>query len=148
MRQRTQRALILGKSASKKSGKSSITGSNYGRLIEKYALREGVPIALAHAVVRVESNYRSSARGAAGEVGLMQIKPATARGMGYRGSVKALFDPETNIRWGMKYLGKAHVLGGGSTCGTILKYNAGHGAKRMNKVSSRYCSKVKRILAG
>ena len=41
----------------------------------------------------------------------------------------------------------AHELGGGTTCGTILKYNAGHAAKRMNPVSAAYCSKVKRHLA-
>ena len=60
----------------------------------------------------------------------MQIKPATARMMGYRGSAKGLYNPDTNIKYGMKYLAKAHKLGGGTTCGTILKYNAGHGAKR------------------
>jgi len=99
---------------------------------------------LAQAVIRIESNFRVNARGAAGEIGLMQIKPATARMMGYSGSVKGLYDPETNIRYGMKYLAMAQRLGGGSLCGTILKYNAGHAAKRMNKVSSAYCSKVKR----
>ena len=26
----------------------------------------------------------------------------------------------------------AHKLGGGDTCATILRYNAGHAAKRMN----------------
>ncbi len=94
----------------------------------------------------MESNYRTNARGRAGEIGLMQIKPATARGMGFTGSAKALYDPATNLRWGMKYLGKAHQLGRGSTCGTILRYNAGHGAKRMNKISAAYCGKVKRHL--
>lgn len=121
-------------------------GAPYSALIAKYARAEGVPVALAHAVVRVESNYRASARGSAGEVGLMQIKPSTARGMGYSGSTKALYDPETNLRWGMKYLGKAYQLGGGDTCGAILRYNAGHGAKRMNKVSAAYCAKVKKHL--
>ena len=77
----------------------------------------------------------------------MQIKPATARMMGYTGSVKGLFQPETNIKYGMKYLAKAHELGGGTTCGTILKYNAGHAARRMNPVSSAYCTKVKQQLA-
>ena len=43
----------------------------------------------------------------------------------------------------MKYLGLAHQLSGGTTCGTILRYNAGHAAKRMNPVSAAYCSKVK-----
>ena len=76
----------------------------------------------------------------------MQIKLATARLMGYRGSKQQLYDPETNIKYGMKYLGKAHKLSGGKTCGTILRYNAGHAAKRMNKISSRYCSKVKNII--
>lgn len=118
----------------------------YGAIIARYAAAYGVPVSLAHAVVRVESNYRANARGSAGEIGLMQIKPATARGLGYSGSAKGLYNPETNIKYGMKYLGQAHKLSGGSTCGTILKYNAGHGAKRMNPVSARYCAKVRRHL--
>lgn len=118
----------------------------YAKLISSYAKANGVAVSLAHAVIKVESNYRSDARGSAGEVGLMQIKPATARMMGYRGSTKGLYNPETNIKFGMKYLGMAQDLGGGTTCGTILKYNAGHGAKRMNPVSKRYCGKVQAIL--
>lgn len=121
-------------------------GGGYSGLIKSYATAYGVPADLAHAVVRVESNFNPRARGRAGEVGLMQIKPATARMMGYRGSAKGLYDPETNIKFGMKYLALAHQLGGGTTCGTILKYNAGHGAKRMNPVSKRYCGKVQSII--
>lgn len=122
--------------------------SAYDAIISKHAAKHGVPVALARAVVRIESNFRPNARGRAGEIGLMQIKPATARMMGYSGSAKGLYDPETNIRWGMKYLAKAHTLGGGDTCGTILRYNAGHGAKRMNKISAAYCAKVKRHMGG
>ena len=125
----------------------SFSTSPYTSLISKYAKTYGVPVALAHAVVRVESNFNPKARGSAGEIGLMQIKPATARMMGYSGSSKGLYDPETNIRYGMKYLSKAHDLGNGQTCSTILKYNAGHGAKRMNPVSKRYCGKVQALLA-
>ncbi|MDP2731900.1 MAG: lytic transglycosylase domain-containing protein [Hoeflea sp.] len=118
----------------------------YADLISSHAKSQGVPESLAHAVISVESNYRANARGSAGEVGLMQIKPATARMMGYRGSAKGLYNPETNIKYGMLYLAKAHQLGGGTTCGTILKYNAGHGAKRMNPVSQRYCGKVTKLM--
>lgn len=118
------------------------------RIIDKHAKANGVPLSIARAIVRIESNYRTNARGRAGEVGLMQIKPATARMMGYRGSVKGLFDPETNIKYGMKYLGIAHESGGGAICNTILKYNAGHAARRMNPVSRAYCSKVKRVIEG
>lgn len=128
-----------------KTVKMTTSSGSYGAIIARYAAAYGVPVSLAHAVIRVESNYRAGARGSAGEVGLMQIKPATARGLGYSGSVKGLYNPDTNIRYGMKYLGMAHKLSGGTTCGTILKYNAGHGAKRMNPVSAAYCSKVKRL---
>ncbi|WFP73334.1 lytic transglycosylase domain-containing protein [Mesorhizobium sp. WSM4906] len=115
----------------------------YSAIIARYAASYGVPVSLAKAVIKIESNYRPNMVGSAGEIGLMQIKPATARMMGYTGSAKGLFDPDTNIKYGMKYLAMAQGLGGGTTCGTILKYNAGHGARRMNPVSAAYCSKVK-----
>ena len=118
-------------------------GRAYSDIIARYAASYGVPVSLARAVVTIESNYNPGKTGSAGEVGLMQIKPATARMMGYTGSLKGLYDPDTNIRFGMKYLAMAQDLGGGTTCGTILKYNAGHGATRMNPVSSAYCRKVK-----
>ncbi len=118
----------------------------FSGLIKTYANKYGVPVKLAHAVVKVESNFNPRARGKAGEIGLMQIKPTTARMLGYSGSSKGLYDPETNIQFGMKYLAMAHELGGGETCGTILRYNAGHGAKRMNPVSAAYCRKVKAIM--
>ncbi|MEO0635702.1 MAG: transglycosylase SLT domain-containing protein [Pseudomonadota bacterium] len=121
-------------------------GKPYEALIRKHAKANNVPVDLALAVVQIESSFNPKARGAAGEVGLMQIKPATARGMGYSGLTRALYNPETNIKWGMKYLGGARAKSDGSVCGTILKYNAGHYAKRMNKISANYCRKVKRIL--
>ena len=66
-----------------------------------------MPVSLAKAVITIESNYRPNIVGSAGEIGLMQIKPATARMMGYSGSAKGLFDPDTNIKYGMKYLAMA-----------------------------------------
>ena len=128
-----------------KTKKPAKTGMN--GLIAKYAKQHGVPYSLGKAVVQVESTFRPNVTGGSGEIGLMQIKLSTARGMGYKGSRKGLYDPATNLYWGMKYLGRAHQLAGGSTCGTILRYNAGHAAKRMNPISSRYCGKVKRILS-
>lgn len=118
-------------------------GVQYAAIVARYASSYGVPASLAHAVIKIESNYRPNMVGNAGEIGLMQIKPATARMMGYSGSVRGLYDPDTNIKYGMKYLAMARELAGGTTCGTILKYNAGHGATRMNPISAAYCSKVK-----
>jgi soluble lytic murein transglycosylase-like protein len=112
----------------------------YSAMITNHALANDIPIDLALAVVKHESRYDADATGQAGEIGLMQIKLATARGMGYRGSATKLYDPATNVRWGMKYLGKARQLAGGSECGTLSKYNGGHGTKRMIR---SYCSKVR-----
>lgn len=114
----------------------------YAALITRYARKFGVSPELADAVVRIESHFDPRARGKAGEIGLMQIKPSTARLMGYRGSVKGLYEPETNIRLGMKYLAAAQELGDGTTCSTILKYNAGHSATHMNPISKHYCNLV------
>ena len=125
---------------------STKSGKPYDSIISRYAAENSVPVDLAHAVVFSESTYRANATGAAGEVGLMQLRMATARMIGYTGSRQGLYDPETNIKYGMKYLGMAHKLGGGSTCGTILKYNAGHGAKSMNPISQQYCNKVRKLL--
>jgi len=132
----------------KEDSSAGMTRRPYHAQIVKHANANGVPVALALAVVRVESNYRPGVRGRAGEVGLMQIKPQTARGMGFSGSTKALYDPETNLRWGMKYLAGAYQRAGGDTCGTIMRYQGGHYAKRMSKVAVGYCSKVKRHMAG
>jgi soluble lytic murein transglycosylase-like protein len=125
----------------------AIRRSHYEALIQKYASEYDVPAELALAVVQIESSFRPTVKGSAGEIGLMQIKPATAKMMGYDGAATGLYDPETNIRFGMKYLAGANELGDGKICRTILKYNAGHGAKRMNPVSQRYCNKVQTVIA-
>ena len=83
-----RRAKVAKRSNSKRSRAS------YRRLIAKHARANGVPIKLAMAVVEVESNYRRNARGRAGEIGLMQIMPRTARGIGYRGKMSNLYNPE------------------------------------------------------
>lgn len=123
--------------------RSAKGGNAYSQIINRYAATYGISSTFAHAVVRHESNFQPNVRGKAGEIGLMQIKLSTARAMGYSGSAKGLYNPSTNIQYGMKYLAMAQKLGGGSTCGTILKYNAGHGATRMNPTSAKYCSSVK-----
>jgi soluble lytic murein transglycosylase-like protein len=111
-----------------------------------YAAENGVPLGLAHAVIRKESGYNPRAHGG-GAVGLMQIKPATARGIGYRGSTAGLYDPATNLEWGMRYLGGAYRLGGGDICGTALRYQGGHRATRQSAVTRRYCTELKAIMA-
>ncbi|MEL6946668.1 MAG: transglycosylase SLT domain-containing protein [Pseudomonadota bacterium] len=137
------------KTAKKKRKRSSFAKrkAKYRPIIAKYARKHGVPLKIAMAVVEVESSFRADATGRVGEIGLMQLLPRTARYIGVKGDLKKLYDPDTNIRWGMKYLAGAYHKAGGKTCRTILKYNAGHQATRMNPMSADYCRRVAKILA-
>ncbi len=118
----------------------------YNSIIRKYARANGMNYEFIRAVIFTESSFRVNAKGSHGEIGLMQVKPRTARAMGYRGTNNQLYLPENNIKYGIKYLRKAKQAGDGSICGTILKYNAGLYSKRMNPISARYCRKVKRLM--
>jgi soluble lytic murein transglycosylase-like protein len=124
----------------------AVEPSAYDALIAHYADANGVPVPLARAVVEKESGFNPRAHGR-GTYGLMQIKLATARSVGYRGSAAGLSDPETNLRVGLRYLGGAYKLGGGDTCGTALRYQGGHRATRMTAASRRYCAQIKAIMA-
>jgi soluble lytic murein transglycosylase-like protein len=124
----------------------SAGNGRYDALIAHYAAENGVPLPLAHAVIEKESGYNARATGS-GTVGLMQIKPATARGIGYDGPTDALYEPATNLEWGMKYLGGAYKLGGGDTCGTALRYQGGHRATKETAMTRRYCTELKAIMA-
>ncbi len=115
--------------------------------IAAQAKAAGLPPELAEAVIRHESRFNPKVRGRHGEIGLMQIKPQTARALGYTGTAAGLYDVDTNLKWGMAYLAGAYKLAGGDTCGTILRYNAGHGATRMNRTSRAYCSEVTTYVA-
>lgn len=90
-------------------------------LVTEAALRHGVDPALAHAVATVESRYRCSAVGRAGELGVMQVKPATARSVGVTGNLR---DCATGIEAGMRYLKQA-LARHGDGCGGISAYNMG-----------------------
>lgn len=123
-------------------------GSNSLRsMVARHAAANGVPLDLAHGVVMVESRYNARATGPGGYIGLMQLSYRTAKGMGFSGSRAALYDPETNLRYGMKYLGGALRLAGGSTCGAVSKYQGGHGVKGVTRAGAVYCSKVRKHIA-
>lgn len=115
-------------------------------LIAQHAKEQGIPVSLADAVIRVESRYNPQARNGS-YIGLSQISHRTARGIGYGGSVAGLFDPDTNLRYGIKYLAQAYRLAGGDTCGTVMRYQSGHAAKGMNAANRVYCGKVRTIVA-
>jgi len=131
--------------ASANISKAGQAMQRYSAIISNHALANDIPLDLALAVVAHESRFDADATGQAGEIGLMQIKLETARDMGYEGSATELYEPATNILWGMKYLGRARELAGGSECGALSRYNGGHGTKRMIR---SYCNKVREAKRG
>lgn len=100
-------------------------------LIAQHASANGVPHDLAHRVILRESRYNPAARHRS-YYGLMQISHATARGVGYRGPAQGLLDPDTNLRYGMAYLGNAYRVAGGDQKRAVRLYSSGyyHVAKR------------------
>jgi uncharacterized membrane protein len=119
----------------------------YADLLAREAASRGLPPALADAVAFVESGYDAGAVGAVGELGLMQVRPATAAMLGHRGPAAELLDPATNVRFGVAYLAKAWRLAGGNLCRTLAKYRAGHGEERLTPRSVEYCRRARDRLA-
>lgn len=95
------------------------------RLIEKYAALYQVPVDLVRHVVNRESTFNPKAYNN-GHWGLMQIKHATARGMGYDGPAKGLFDAETNLKYAVKYLRGAWLVAGGNAKKADWLYQTGY----------------------
>jgi soluble lytic murein transglycosylase-like protein len=128
-------------------GTDTITGdAAIDRMIERSAAENNIPSELAYAVVRVESHYNPKAKGS-GVYGLSQIQPATARGLGFTGQTSDLFDPQTNLRYGMKYLAGAWQKSGHDVCGAAMKYKGGHRTTVMSRSAAAYCANVKRHMA-
>lgn len=125
-------------------GDDPARASQLKSLIAKHAAANGLPFKFADAVVRVESRYNSRARNGP-YIGLMQIHPRTAASLGYGGDTSGLFDPDTNLQYGIKYLAMAYRLANGDTCGTIMRYQGGHRAVSMTSANRTYCNKVKMI---
>lgn len=126
-----------------------VTGgrAGYRALIREQAKVAGIPPDLAEVVAEVESSLDPGVLGAAGEVGLMQVLPSTARMLGFKGTIAELADPATNVRYGVLYLATAWRLAANDLCTTVMKYRAGHGESRFSHRSVDYCLKVRAKLA-
>jgi soluble lytic murein transglycosylase-like protein len=116
-------------------------------LVKVEAARAGMPAEIADAVMGVESGYDPNVIGAAGEIGLMQVLPSTARMMGFTGTASDLAVPATNIHYGVTYLAEAWQLAGHDLCTAVMKYRAGHNETRFSYLSVDYCVRVRAKLA-
>lgn len=81
--------------------------ADIGRYIEEASAATGIPVEILTAKIRQESNFNPLARGRAGEIGLAQIMPSTARQPGFGMQPvdpEALRDPRANVMFGAQYL--------------------------------------------
>jgi soluble lytic murein transglycosylase-like protein len=96
----------------------------YAGKIAAKAKEMGIPPSLAVAIAYQESRLNPDApRGQSGEFGIMQVMPATGKGMGFTN--KELNDPEKNIEAGLKYLKQNLDAFGGDQKLATVGYNAG-----------------------
>lgn len=129
---RSALGLMIATLAACGSGNSSMAEGRYTgntpemqRMVAKYARMYDIPESLLHRVIRRESGYNPAARNGP-YYGLMQIHPATAKTMGYRGAPGGLLDAETNLKYAGKYLRGAWLVSNGSEDGAVKWYSKGY----------------------
>jgi soluble lytic murein transglycosylase-like protein len=100
--------------------------ADYDALVATHAQANAVPEALVHRVIVRESRYQSHLVGRGGTIGLMQIKLATARSLGYSGDAAGLRDPNTNLTYAVKYLAGAYRAANGDHKRAMHYYASGY----------------------
>ena len=91
---------ILESSVQKSKNPTSVSRSEIDNLISKYADKNGLDEDFVKAVINQESGFNPNATSHCGAMGLMQLMPTTAQGLG----VVDAYNPEQNIEGGTKYL--------------------------------------------
>ena len=115
---------ILDSSIAHKSNPTDTSRSEINDLIEKYAEKNGLDSDFVKAVVKQESGFNPQATSSCGAMGLMQLMPGTAQGLG----VTNAYDAEQNIMGGTKYLKGLMDRFDNNKSLALAAYNAGPNA--------------------
>lgn len=99
------------------------TSASLEKIFEAAAEKYGVDIDLLKAIAKAESNFNPKATSKSGAMGIMQLMPATAKGLG----VKDAYDPQQNIMGGAKYIASLLEKYDGNISYALAAYNAGSG---------------------
>lgn len=104
---------------------SEVLGTNTSleAIFEKAAQTYQVDVELLKAMAKAESGFNPNATSKSGAMGIMQLMPSTAKGLG----VKDAYDPEQNIMGGAKYIASLLEKYDGNVSYALAAYNAGSG---------------------
>jgi hypothetical protein len=98
--------------------------ADLAEMIYDVAVREGIDPELAFRLVKLESGFNTRALSVADAYGLAQVQPATARFYAPLITPEQLYDPETNLRIGLRYLRDLLEVYGDAKI-ALLAYNRG-----------------------
>ena len=115
---------ILDKSISNTKNPNKVSRTEINELIDKYADKNGLDADFVKAVINQESGFNPNATSKCGAMGLMQLMPGTAQGLG----VTNAYDPEQNIEGGTKYLKGLMDRFDNNKSLALAAYNAGPNA--------------------
>lgn len=115
--------------------------AQYRSFFVSAARQEQVPLSLLTAVTTVESRFVASAHSEKGATGLMQLLPATARGLRLNTST-----PSANVLAGATYL-RQMIDQFGSTQTALAAYNAGPNAVRLGQVGAQTNAYVSAVMS-
>ncbi len=115
---------ILDSTIKNSKNPSSVSRSEINDLIDKYAEKNGLDADFVKAVIKQESGFNPEATSHCGAMGLMQLMPSTAKGLG----VTNAYDAEQNIEGGTKYLKGLMDRFDNNKSLALAAYNAGPNA--------------------
>lgn len=110
----------------------------YGPIIARASQTYNVDPRLIRAVIQTESTNNPKAVSPKGAIGLMQVEPTTAQGMGYKGN---LTDPQTNINAGTQYLSQL-LDKYGDPQKALMAYHGGFDQRGWGPLTQAYPVKV------
>jgi soluble lytic murein transglycosylase-like protein len=106
------------------AGRTAMNVADLKQLVRSVSREHGVDPKLVDALVRVESGYDPNAVSRRGAMGLMQLMPETAE----RLDVDDPFDPELNVRGGVREFSRLVDRYSGNLQLALAAYNAGESA--------------------